>query len=125
MHHCSRQHLTTLIKVLELVLSRPLPHKRMEREPSGDEFYKGRLPSSSSLSFPQKTIFRDCLFDWWNNSMHWWILSSYENTWDVLVVVRSTEPELVTYSQRNNKCFSGSPHTPHPTAHTHSTGNIS
>lgn len=46
---------------------------------------KAGLPPFSLLSFPRKAIFRDCLFDLWNNSTRWWILRSYKITWDVHV----------------------------------------
>lgn len=69
----------------------------MEQDPSGDEFYKGRLSPASALSFPLSAILTDCL----------WILGFYESAWDVRVFVHATEPELASYAQRN-KDSSGS-----------------
>lgn len=83
----------------------PARHKRVKQDPPGDEFYKGRLSPYFSLSFPWNAILRDCLFDWWSNSTHQWILCSYKSTWEVRLFIRATEPELATCVQRNNKYF--------------------
>lgn len=79
---------------------------------------KAGLPPFSLLSFPRKAIFRDCLFDWWNNSTRWWILRSYKITWDVCVfthVCALNRARISHLCSRNNKHFSGSlPPTPLP-----------